>query len=81
VGEVWERLQSRLGEEHQQYSSVANLWQTYNDAKQGVSRVLEDVGPLTKQDISFNNQADVKKALDQHKVSSKYLCKTKTPCG
>lgn len=68
VNEVWERVQSKLGEQHQYYSGVANLWQTYNDAKQGVGRILDDVSPLISQDIAFSNQADVKRSLDQHKV-------------
>ena len=68
VNEVWERVQSKLAEQHQYYSGVANLWQAYNDAKQGVGRILEDVTPLVAQDIAFSNQADVKRSLDQHKV-------------
>ena len=68
VNEVWERVQSKLAEQHQYYSGVANLWQAYNDAKQGVGRILEDVAPLVAQDIAFSNQADVKRSLDQHKV-------------
>ncbi|XP_076442566.1 muscle-specific protein 300 kDa-like isoform X3 [Babylonia areolata] len=67
VSEVWERIQKKLGEQHQYYSGVGNLWQTYNDAKQGVGRVLEGVTPLVEQDIAFSNQADVKRSLDQHK--------------
>ena len=68
MSEVWERVQSKLGEQHQYYSSVANLWGTYNEAKQGVARVLEATTPLVKQEIAFTSQADVKRSLDQHKV-------------
>nr|KAG5692778.1 hypothetical protein BaRGS_009394 [Batillaria attramentaria] len=67
VSEAWERVQAKLGEQHQYYSGIANLWQTYNDSKQSVGRVLEDVSPLVEQDIAFSNQNDVKRALDQHK--------------
>lgn len=69
MNKEWEQVQGKLGEQHQYYSGVANQWQAYNDAKEGVSKVLEDVSPLVEQDIAFNNQADVKRALDQHKVS------------
>ncbi|KAK7104412.1 hypothetical protein V1264_019133 [Littorina saxatilis] len=69
VNKEWEQVQGKLGEQHQYYSGVANQWQAYNDAKEGVSKVLEDVSPLVEQDIAFNNQADVKRALDQHKTA------------
>ncbi|KAL3874933.1 hypothetical protein ACJMK2_037885 [Sinanodonta woodiana] len=67
VNDAWDTVQALLGEKHQQYSSVASMWQQYMDAKQGVVRVLEDVQPLVEQDIAFSSQPDVKKALDQHK--------------
>ena len=68
VNEAWDGVQGMLGEKLQQYSTVANLWQQYNDTKQGVVRTLDDVDPLVQQDIAFTTQADVKKSLDQHKV-------------
>ena len=69
VNQAWEGVQGVLGERQQVYSSVANLWQQYNDSKQGVSRVLSDVEPLVDQDIAFSDQKALKKCLDQHKVS------------
>lgn len=68
VNETWEKVQAKLGEQLHNYNNVANLWQSYNDAKQGVGHVLETVSPLVEQDIAFSNQADVKRSLDQHKV-------------
>lgn len=70
VNEAWDGVQGMLGEKLQHYSTVANLWQQYNDTKQGVLRTLDDVDPLVQQDIAFKSQAEVKKALDQHKVRS-----------
>ncbi|KAK3089086.1 hypothetical protein FSP39_000625 [Pinctada imbricata] len=35
VNQAWDHLTALLGQKHQQYSAVANLWQQYNDAKQG----------------------------------------------
>ncbi|XP_025103982.1 nesprin-1-like isoform X4 [Pomacea canaliculata] len=67
VSETWEKVQAKLGEQLHNYNNVANLWQSYNDAKQGVGHVLETVSPLVEQDIAFSNQADVKRSLDQHK--------------
>ena len=68
VNEAWDGVQGMLGEKLQQYSTVANLWQQYNDTKQGVVRTLEDIDPLVQQDIAFTSQPEVKKSLDQHKV-------------
>jgi len=68
VNEAWDQVQELLAGKHQTYSGVANLWQQYNDTKQGVARVLEDVEPVVSQDMSFSTQPEVKKALDQHKV-------------
>ena len=65
---MWERVQSKLGEQHQYYSSVVNLWQTYNEAKQGVSKVLDGVSPLAEEEIAVSSQNDVKRSLDEHKV-------------
>ncbi|XP_041351119.1 nesprin-1-like [Gigantopelta aegis] len=67
VNKAWESVQALLGEKHQNYSNVANLWQQYNDSKQGVARVLADVEPLVNQDIAFSDQKALKKSLDQHK--------------
>ena len=69
ISKAWEHLTNLLGQKHQQYSSTANLWQQYVDAKQNVGRVLDDVAPLTKQDVVCKSQPDVKKALDKHKAS------------
>ena len=66
---AWEEVQGLLAEKHQQYSGVANMWAQYNEAKQGVMRVMEDVTPVVDQDMTFSSQGDVKKSLDQHKVS------------
>ena len=68
VNQAWDQLTALLGQKHHHYSGVANLWQQYNDAKQGVARVLEDVQPLVEQEMMFKTQPEVKKALDQHKV-------------
>ena len=70
VNEAWDGVQGMLGEKLQQYQGVAGLWQQYNDTKQGVVRTLEDVDPLVNQDIAFTSQPDVKKSLDQHKVTA-----------
>ncbi|XP_076463750.1 muscle-specific protein 300 kDa-like isoform X7 [Babylonia areolata] len=67
VSELWEGLQNKLGEQHQYYSSVANQWQAYNDAKRGVGRVLEAVSPLAEDSKAYTNQNDVRRALEQHK--------------
>ncbi|XP_035824390.1 nesprin-1 [Aplysia californica] len=67
VNAAWEEIQGLLTERHQQYSGVANMWQQYYDAKQGVMKILEDVDPVVSQDLAFMNQGDVKKSLDQHK--------------
>ncbi|KAL8590280.1 hypothetical protein ACOMHN_006396 [Nucella lapillus] len=67
VSELWEGVQSKLGEQHQYYNNVANQWQAYNDAKRGVGRVLEAVTPLVEQNIAFSTQNDVRRALEQHK--------------
>ena len=69
ISKAWEHLTNLLGQKHQQYSSTANLWQQYVDAKQNVGRVLDDVAPLTKQGVVCKSQPDVKKALDTHKAS------------
>ena len=68
VSAAWEEVQGLLADKHQQYSGVANMWAQYNDAKQGVMRVMEDVTPVVDQDMTFSSQGDVKKSLDQHKV-------------
>lgn len=68
VNTAWDQIQALLAQKHQAYSGTANLWQQYNDAKQGVARVLEDIEPVTSQDVTFTTQPEVKKALDQHKV-------------
>ena len=68
VNEAWDGVQGMLGEKLQQYSTAANLWQQYNDTKEGVVRTLEGVDPIVQQDIAFTSQPDVKKSLDQHKV-------------
>ncbi|GFO48198.1 nesprin-1, partial [Plakobranchus ocellatus] len=67
VSAAWEEVQGLLADKHQQYSGVANMWSQYNDAKQGVMRVMEDVTPVVNQDMTFSSQGDVKKSLDQHK--------------
>lgn len=69
VNESWDGVQALLGDKLQYYSGVANAWQQYNDLKSGVVKTLDDVAPLAKADVSFTSQPDVKKALDQHKVS------------
>lgn len=69
VNQLWERVQAQLGQQHQNYSGIANLWQTYNDSKQGVGRMLEDVSPLVDKQLACSSQVDVKRSLDQHKVS------------
>lgn len=69
VNESWDGVQALLGDKLQYYSGVANAWQQYNDMKQGVMKTLDDVAPLANADITFTSQPDVKKALDQHKVS------------
>ncbi|ESO86156.1 hypothetical protein LOTGIDRAFT_167389 [Lottia gigantea] len=67
VNEAWDRVQSLLGDKHQTYTSYVNLWMQYNDAKSGVNHVLDDIDPVVRQDIAFNNPDDVKKSLDQHR--------------
>ena len=69
VNESWDGIQALLGDKLQYYTSVANAWQQYNDLKQGVVRTLDDVAPLVEADIAFSTQPEVKKALDQHKVT------------
>ena len=69
VNESWDGVQALLGDKLQHYSGVANAWQQYNDLKQGVVKTLDDVAPLANADITFSSQPEVKKALDQHKVS------------
>ena len=51
---------------------MANAWQQYNDLKQGVLRTVDDVAPLVESDIAYKTQPEVKKALDQHKVTPLY---------
>lgn len=68
VNEAWDQVQSLLADKHQTYSGVANLWHQYNENKQNVGRVLEDVDPQVQQEMAFTLPDDVKKALDQHKV-------------
>lgn len=70
INKAWECLTTLLGEKHHQYSSTSSLWQQYVDAKQNVGKVLEGVAPSVKQDIACKSQAEVKKALDQHKASN-----------
>ncbi|CAL1544282.1 unnamed protein product [Lymnaea stagnalis] len=67
VNAAWEEIQGLIADKHQQLNGVANMWQQYNDAKQGVLKIVDDVDPLLQQDLAFNNQADVKKSLDLHK--------------
>lgn len=69
VNESWDGVQALLGDKLQYYSGVANAWQQYNDLKQGVVKTLDDVAPLANADIAYTSQPNVKKALDQHKVS------------
>lgn len=66
----WETVQSLLAEKLQQYTGVINNWQQYSDAKEGVARIMADMDPLLKQELAFTNKNDVKKSLDQHKVST-----------
>lgn len=73
VNGAWEDVQGMLGQKHQQFSGVANMWQQYNEAKQGVMRVVADVDPLVQQELAFMQQGDVKKSLDQHKVCCGHL--------
>lgn len=68
VNEAWDQVQALLADKHQTYSGVANLWHQYNDNKQNVGRVLEDVDPQVQQEMAFTSPDEVKKALDQHKV-------------
>lgn len=68
VNEAWDQVQALLADKHQTYSGVANLWHQYNDSKQNVGRVLEDVDPQVQQEMAFTSPDEVKKALDQHKV-------------
>ncbi|KAK6181528.1 hypothetical protein SNE40_009363 [Patella caerulea] len=67
VNEAWDRVQAQLGDKQQYYASIVNMWKQYEDGKQGVHKVLEDVQPLVNKDIAFNNPDDVKKSLDQHR--------------
>ncbi|KAK0046935.1 nesprin-1, partial [Biomphalaria pfeifferi] len=67
VSAAWEEIQGIIADKHQQFNGVANLWQQYNDAKQGVIKIVSDTDPLVQQDLAFNNQEDVKKSLEQHK--------------
>lgn len=73
VNEAWENVQAVLAKKQQYYSGVSTLWQQYNDSKQGVTRSLDEVAPSVEQDLTFLNQAEVKKSLDHHKVSEETL--------
>lgn len=70
VNKVWDEVQAVLADRHHTFSTAANLWQQYNDNKQNVGRVLEDVQPQVQQEMTFTSPDEVKKALDQHKVIS-----------
>lgn len=76
VNESWDSVQALLGDKLQYYTSVANAWQQYNDLKQGVQKTLDDVAPLVESDIVFSSQPEVKKALDQHKVTRAFNINT-----
>ena len=70
MNSAWEGIQALLTDHHQQYSGVANMWQQYFSAKQGVMKILGDVEPIVTQELAFTSQAQVKKSLDQHKVGA-----------
>uniref|UniRef100_A0A2C9KCB0 Calponin-homology (CH) domain-containing protein n=1 Tax=Biomphalaria glabrata TaxID=6526 RepID=A0A2C9KCB0_BIOGL len=72
VSAAWEEIQGIIADKHQQFNGVANLWQQYNDAKQGVVKIVSDTDPLVQQDLAFNNQEDVKRSLEQHKVINEH---------
>ncbi|KAH9507324.1 hypothetical protein Btru_056910, partial [Bulinus truncatus] len=67
VSAAWEEIQGIIADKHQQFNGVANMWQQYEEAKQGVMKIVGDIDPLVHQDLAFNNHADVKKSLEQHK--------------
>lgn len=65
----WETVQTLVAEKQQLYSGIANTWQQYEDGKQVVMKIAADLDPQIQQELAFTNQADVKKSLDQHRVS------------
>lgn len=73
LGDEWQSTQTTLAAKQEQYDGIVSLWQQYNDSKQGVGRVLEDVDPVISQGNPCDSQEEVKKALDKHKVKMAWI--------
>lgn len=73
LGDEWQSTQTTLAAKQEQYDGIVSLWQQYNDSKQGVGRVLEDVDPVISQSSPCDSQEEVKKALDKHKVKMAWI--------
>lgn len=63
-----ESTQTSISERLQSHSTIATLWQQYNDSKTAIHRVLSDTQPVLDTPLVFNDQPEVKDTLQKHKV-------------
>ncbi|BFZ08024.1 hypothetical protein BsWGS_11063 [Bradybaena similaris] len=63
----WEAVQNLLVEKQQLYNGIAHTWQQYNVGKQRITKIVADMNHLVKQELSFEQQDDMKKSLEHHR--------------
>ena len=68
VENEFENLQALIGEKIHHQGELIKLWQQYEDGRQAVQKVLNQVTLITAEDVVCETQAEVKATLDKVKV-------------